>query len=413
MGFTPDRLEKVAFIYATFPRSTETFVRRELRAMHEVGFNPKLFSIWKGKKKWEGYEIQKFNILKLWTLFFWLPYWAFKKPKSFREVLSSLWSKPCPNLQNWNETFLGLGFALVEAQNFKAQNFQLFHAVWATMPATAAFALSKLLDVPFSMGAHAYDLFRQGGDWLLHEKFMHASIIRTSSNSSANRLKEIGLDQDKIKVIRRGLTNWPNRKHYALHYSRKLKLISVGRLVEKKGYFHLLQIMKLLLEREICNFQMSIVGHGPLKADLEKEIYRLGLYGKVELLGAKSEEEVGKLLIESDIMLFTGIVASNGDRDGIPNVIPEAMSAGLLVLASSYAGASEAFLDGVSGFSLNPKKPFIWVELIEDFFSNPLKYEKIRKKAQLEVRERFDVSKTARKLIQNFEEITLLDEASS
>ena len=189
MGFTPDRLEKVAFIYATFPRSTETFVRRELRAMHEVGFNPKLFSIWKGKKKWEGYEIQKFNILKLWTLFFWLPYWAFKKPKSFREVLSSLWSKPCPNLQNWNETFLGLGFALVEAhQNFKVQNFQLFHAVWATMPATAAFALSKLLDVPFSMGAHAYDLFRKGGDWLLNEKFIHASMIRTSSNSSATGL---------------------------------------------------------------------------------------------------------------------------------------------------------------------------------------------------------------------------------
>ena len=83
MGFTPDRLEKVAFIYATFPRCTETFVRRELRAMHEVGFNPKLFSIWKGKKKWEGYEIQKFNILKLWTLFFWLPYWAFKNQNLF------------------------------------------------------------------------------------------------------------------------------------------------------------------------------------------------------------------------------------------------------------------------------------------------------------------------------------------
>ena len=109
-------------------------------------------------------------------------------------------------------------------------------------------------------------------------------------------------------------------------------------------------------------------------------------------------------------MLFTGIVASNGDRDGIPNVIPEAMSAGLLVLASSYAGASEAFLDGVSGFSLNPKKPFIWVELIEDFFSNPLKYEKIRKKAQLEVRERFDVSKTAQKLIKTFENIAFFDD---
>ena len=65
MGFKPDSLERVALIYATFPRSTETFVRRELRAMHGFGFKPKLFSIWKGKNKWEGHEVQRFTFLKL------------------------------------------------------------------------------------------------------------------------------------------------------------------------------------------------------------------------------------------------------------------------------------------------------------------------------------------------------------
>ena len=281
------------------------------------------------------------------------------------------------------------------------------------MPATAAFALSKLLGIPFSMGAHAYDLFRQGGDWLLHEKLMHASIIRTSSNSSASRLHALGLDKKRVKVIRRGLSSRSSRVSINFPNPFNLKLISVGRLVEKKGYFYLIEILKLLESRAICDFQMTVVGDGPLKADLEKEIYRLGLYDKIELLGAKSEEEVGKLFMESDIMLFTGIVASNGDRDGIPNVIPEAMSAGSLILASCYAGASEAFIDGVSGFSLNPKEPYTWVELIEDFAQNPLKYEKVRKKAQLEVRERFNIKQTARKLIQNFEQIALLDENSS
>ena len=89
------------------------------------------------------------------------------------------------------------------------------------------------------------------------------------------------------------------------------------------------------------------------------------------------------------------------------------MSAGSLVIASCYAGASEAFIDGVSGFSLNPKEPYSWVELIEDYAQNPLKYKKIRKKAQLEVRDRFNINQTARKLIQNFEKIALLDEPSS
>ena len=75
-------------------------------------------------------------------------YWGIMKPNAFREVLSSLWSKPCPNLQNWNETFLGLGL-LVE-EKFQSSKIQLFHAVWATIPATPL--LSKLLGIPFSRG---------------------------------------------------------------------------------------------------------------------------------------------------------------------------------------------------------------------------------------------------------------------
>ena len=140
---------------------------------------------------------------------------------------------------------------------------------------------------------------------------------------------------------------------------------------------------------------------------IKRKRLQIGL-SKNSIVGARSEEEVGKSFIESDAMLFTGIVASNGDRDGIPNVIPEAMSAGSLIIASCYAGSSEAFIDGVSGFSLNPKEPYKWVELIEDFAQNPLKYEKIRKKAQLEVRERFNINQTARKLIQNFERLLCL-----
>ena len=160
-------LSKVAFFYATFPRPTETFVRRELRALDEIGFQPDLYSIWKGSSNWEGKSIFHFSLNRLWALFLWIPYWAWKKPRVFKDILIELWNRPCPNLQNWNETFLALGFALVEAQRIKEKDYTLFHGVWATMPATAAFALSKLTDVPFSMGAHAYDVFREGGDWIL------------------------------------------------------------------------------------------------------------------------------------------------------------------------------------------------------------------------------------------------------
>ena len=397
--------EKVAFFYATFPRPTETFVRRELKALHERGFSPTVFSIWRGAQMWEEIRINRFKLFNLWSLPFWILYWSWKHPSAFCEVLNALWNRPCPSFQNWNETFLGLGYALVQAKTIENQNFKLFHGVWATMPATAAFALSKLLNIPFSMGAHAYDVFRKGGDWILREKIMSASMIRTSSKSSAMRLVQIAKNEEKIRVIRRGLSKWPVRDSFEPVKFGEIKLISVGRLVEKKGYFKLLHILSLLKKRNRVTFKMKIVGDGPLHNQLNEEIKRLSLSSHVEMLGARSEKQVNDLFLNSDIMIFTGVIASNGDRDGIPNVIPEAMAAGCLVLGSSKAGASEAFIDGVSGFSLNPYSPFDWVKVLEDFAHKPKFYSAMRKKARIETHERFNVSRTAGKLISTFQEI--------
>jgi len=66
-------------------------VRRELRALEKIGFQPDLYSIWKGLEDWEGKSIYRFRMLRLWSLFFWIPYWAWKKPLVFREILTYLW----------------------------------------------------------------------------------------------------------------------------------------------------------------------------------------------------------------------------------------------------------------------------------------------------------------------------------
>ena len=388
-------MEKVAFLYATFPRSTETFVRRELRALWNRGLEAQAYSLWGGDKKWNGIQIELFNKYKLLSLFFWIPYWAFLRPRSFSRTLQYLWEKKCPNTQNFNETFLGLGFALVEARAFERKGYDLIHAVWATMPATGALAIHRLTGIPFSMGAHAYDLFRKGGDWLLEEKIRSACFVRTSSLSSANRLKQLGVETQRIKVIRRGLENFSN--HDLSVFSNKtteLKLVAVGRLVPKKGYFRMLQIVFELSKGKIP-FSLQIIGSGKLRKRISTEIKRFGLERNVTLMGSRKENEVRELLLTQDIMLFTGIIDSQGDRDGIPNVIPEAMDAGCLVLSSVNAGASEAFIDGVSGFSLNPLSPRDWVEKLEKFYQDPQSFSDVRRNAVKHVRENFDIQKTA------------------
>jgi colanic acid/amylovoran biosynthesis glycosyltransferase len=388
---------KVAFLYATFPRPTETFVRRELAGLAKLGFHPVAHSIWKGKRQWNGKKINRFRLSKLWTLFFWIPYWAFRKPHAFVELLGVLWSRSCPNLQNWNETFLGLGFALVRASSFKKEGFSLIHGVWATMPATAALAISKLTDIPFSMGAHAYDVFRHGGDWLLPLKFKEASFVRTSSVSSAQRIKAMKVPPERIKLIRRGLSHWPRRESFECVHPNRIEVLSVGRLVEKKGYFHQLELAAQLVKENV-SFRLKIIGSGPLSQLLEKERDRMGLKEKVVFCGSKNEEQTKEAFLQCDAFLFTGIIAENGDRDGIPNVIPEALAAGCLVLASDNAGASEAFVDGISGFSINPEKHEEWVSLLLDFSRNPQDFSGMRKAGIKRAKEAFDVMRTVRSL---------------
>jgi glycosyltransferase involved in cell wall biosynthesis len=372
-------------------------VRRELAGLAKLGFHPVAHSIWKGKRQWNGKKINRFRLSKLWTLFFWIPYWAFRKPHAFVELLGVLWSRSCPNLQNWNETFLGLGFALVRASSFKKEGFSLIHGVWATMPATAALAISKLTDIPFSMGAHAYDVFRHGGDWLLPLKFKEASFVRTSSVSSAQRIKAMKVPPERIKLIRRGLSHWPRRESFECVHPNRIEVLSVGRLVEKKGYFHQLELAAQLVKENV-SFRLKIIGSGPLSQLLEKERDRMGLKEKVVFCGSKNEEQTKEAFLQCDAFLFTGIIAENGDRDGIPNVIPEALAAGCLVLASDNAGASEAFVDGISGFSINPEKHEEWVSLLLDFSRNPQDFSGMRKAGIKRAKEAFDVMRTVRSL---------------
>ena len=245
-------MTKIAFFYATFPRPTETFVRRELRGLQKLGLDPELFSIWQGHQSWEGKPIHLFPLWDIFTLLFWIPFWAWKKPKAFKSILSHVWAQPCPNLQNWNETFLGLACALVQARKIQSRNYSQIHAVWATMPATTVLGCHLLTDIPFSVGAHAYDVFRDRGDWLLPLKLSRATFVRTSSESTAQRLRKLGVENEKLRLVHRSLEPSTIRASFELVNPSCLTLLSVGRLVEKKDIFYSFKfLVKSKVERSL------------------------------------------------------------------------------------------------------------------------------------------------------------------
>lgn len=391
----------IAYFFTTFPKSTETFLQREIIAMRAHGVNVRLYSLWGGLDSFRGLPVTRFNKWRLLTLFWMIPYEGWRRPKVLQQVLHGLVTRRPPSWINFWENMLGAGFACLFAGSFRKNPPALIHAAWGGAPATAAWLLWRLDAHRFSAAAHAYDIYEHGGDWWLNDKLEHAAFIHTSTEMGRAALVARGIAADKIRPIRRGLDRLPKLKR--LRSAREpLHLICVARLVEKKGLDYQLRIYAALRAAGVP-FQARIVGDGPLRPALEKMAGLLGIAAELTFCGHLAQHEVWEQFEWADVLLHTGVIAPSGDRDGLPNVIPEAMSCGVLVVTSPTAGTTEAITDGVSGMVLPVDTPALWVAALRHLALDDALTESFRVAARRWVEEHFDAHKNAARLLQHFE----------
>ena len=128
-----------------------------------------------------------------------------------------------------------------------------------------------------------------------------------------------------------------------------MRLVTVARLVEKKGVAYALQAVARLL-RQGTNVSYVIAGDGPLRPDLERLIQDLRLDARVRLLGWVDGEQISRLLKDAHVLVAPSVTAEDGDQEGIPNVLKEAMATGMPVVSTWHGGIAELVEDGVSGF---------------------------------------------------------------
>ena len=369
--------------------------------MRANGVEVRLFSMWGGGGTFRGAPVAHFNKWRLLTLVWMIPYESWRRPEVLKQVLRGLVTRRPPSWLNFWENMLGAGFACLFAGSFRKNPPALIHAAWGGAPATAAWLLWRLDGHRFSAAAHAYDIFEHGGDWWLREKLEHAAFVHTSTEMGRTALVERGLPAEKIIRIRRGLDRLPTVK--PLRSSRApLNLVCVARLVEKKGLDHQLRIYAALRAAGVA-FAARIVGEGPLRPALEKLAGQLGISADVTFTGHLPQHEVWSQLAWADVLLHTGVIAPSGDRDGLPNVIPEAMAAGVLVVTSPTAATTEAITEGVSGLVAPVETPAAWVAALRRLASDATLAEKLRAAARRWVEENFDAHKNAAKLLERFE----------
>ncbi len=176
------------------------------------------------------------------------------------------------------------------------------------------------------------------------------------------------------------------------------RILTVGRLVEKKGMPYLLRACRLLIDQGY-DFTCCIVGEGPLRPDLEQAIRELALADQVELLGAQPHERVVELYQQATIMTLPCIVGQDGDRDGIPNVLVESLYMGVPIVSTTVSGIPELITSEVNGLLVPPNDSVALAAALGCLLDDPALCDRLARAGRQMVLEQFEMRQNVTHLI--------------
>jgi|GEM_PF-431470 len=209
------------------------------------------------------------------------------------------------------------------------------HAHFASSAALTAMRLARITGRPYSVTAHAYDIFVSPQN--LQEKLEHAAFVTTGCLYNVEYLERVA-PRARIHEVVMGIDGELFRRSEP--YPGGRRVIAVGRLIAKKGFAHLLDAVGRL-ERIAPLEHLDIVGDGPLRESLRERAKRLGIDGKVTFLGSLDHASVRRVLESADLLVMPSVIASDGDRDSMPVVVKEALALEIPVVASDEVGLPE------------------------------------------------------------------------
>ena len=330
---------KITYIVSKFPKLSETFVLGQITDLIDRGHDVEIISIEKPTDEAVHEEVNKYNLLE-----------------------KTHYINKSPSI---------LGFELNDKILSPLIFTDLIHAHFAANPASWALKISQLFDIPFVFTAHAYDIYINPDVEGLREKFESATKVITISNFNKNYLLNLlGQEfEEKIEVIRCGIDL--DKFCYSTRTPKEIiKILFVGRLVEKKGPSYAIESINRVL-KDYQNIELRMIGDGPLINEVNDLVKELNLNEKIVLLGAQPHSRVLKEMEEADIFFLPSLTAENGDREGIPVSIMEAQATGLPIVSTIHTGIPELVLDGKTGFLVAEKDTTAMAERLKELAMNP------------------------------------------
>jgi glycosyltransferase involved in cell wall biosynthesis len=279
---------------------------------------------------------------------------------------------------------------------------RVIYAHFLNLTTTIARYAAAITDLPLAASAHARDIWTANEDDL-RVKLAQAEWCATCTASGAERLRELTNRPGKIHLVHHGLSFDRFPRDLPIRPLRNgsaaddpVRLLSVGRGVEKKGFDVLLEALALL-PSELA-WRWDHVGPGELIPALREQSRRLGIAHRIEWHGAQDQAFVLDHYRSADLFVLPSREADDGDRDGLPNVLMEAQSQGLACLSTNFSAIPELIVDGVTGVMVPPAQTAPLAAALARLIRSPEERERLGQAGYRRVRESFDASAGIRKI---------------
>ena len=348
----------IGYVLKVYPRLSQTFVVNELRAHEAAGL--------------------KFTVFSL------------RRPKeSDRTVVDPPLAAEVVQLDGPDAA---LPAQLAAAARMRGISH--LHAHFAKLATGVARAAAAELQVPYSFTAHARDIFEQSVDpQALAERIRDAAQVITVSRFNVDYLEQ--QHGRRASLVYNGVSL--DALSYTSPERREPVVLAVGRLIEKKGFADLIEAAAILT-REGAAFRCEIVGEGEERDALAARIAELGLEDRVRLLGARTSEQVQAHMRACAVLAVPCVVAGDGDRDGLPTVLLEAMALGTPCVGTDVTGIPEALVDEVTGLGVPQRDPAALAAALQRLLTDAALRVRLAEAARALVERRFSSAANTRRL---------------
>lgn len=393
---------KIGYVVKRYPRYSETFIVNEILAHERAGLDIEIFALLPPE---DTHFQNQLSSVRAPVTYLQKNVWK----------ASEFWTR----LQRGLNNAIGGYSALEDARGMElrdvAQAFELslllrdrkithVHAHFATASTSVARFASILSGIPYSFTAHAKDIFHEDVDReFLRKKFRDAAASITVSDFNVKTLAaEFGADAATLKRVYNGLDL--RRFSYSEPAAESRQILAVGRLVEKKGFADLISACAILRNHDV-EYMCQIVGSGEVAFELEQQIAALSLSDNVRLLGARPQSEVIRLLREAAVFAAPCKIGADGNRDGLPTVLLEAMALGTPCISTRVTGIPEAVLADETGSIVDDGDVSGLVRAITKVLSSPDIRRRYSTAARRHIERNFDIDSNAAELREIFHAI--------